>query len=135
VGYEGKTYTRLSYLNKSVISSQQGAALSSENLREQYYQWIREIGAGKRDYAYLTGQNYYEDSWLTNSTVNATTSSTNTTSANSTAYSWYYLKPGASHAVDGYLIYEVPDSVAANLKATYVNAVFNQISATRWRLG
>ncbi|MDP3565353.1 MAG: phosphate ABC transporter permease PstA [Methanoregula sp.] len=135
VGYNGNTYTRLPYLNKSVISELQAKALSSENQREQYYQWIRELGATKRDYAYLTGQTYYENSWLTNSTVNTTSSSSNTTSGNSTAYSWYYLKPGASQAVDGYLIYEVPDEIATNLRATYVNGGFNQISGTRWSLG
>jgi len=135
VGYNGNTYTRLPYLNKSVISELQAKALSSENQREQYYQWIRELGATKRDYAYLTGQTYYENSWLTNSTVNTTSSSSNISSGNSTAYSWYYLKPGASQAVDGYLIYEVPDEVATNLRATYVNGGFNQISGTRWSLG
>jgi phosphate transport system permease protein len=140
VGYNGKTYSRLPYMNTSVISAFQANSLRDPVKREQYYQWIREIGESKRDYAYLTGQTYFADSWLDNSTdlQNSTSvnlSSGNYTSGNSTAYSWYYLKPGVSQAVDGYLVYEVPDAVATHLSTTYLNAVFNQISATRWKLG
>ena len=136
VGYNGNSYTRLPYMNTSVISAFQANSLRDPVKREQYYQWIREIGESKRDYAYLTGQTYFADSWLDNSTdsQNSTSTTTVVSTGNST-YGWYYLKPGVSQAVDGYLVYEVPDAVATHLSTTYLNAVFNQISATRWKLG
>jgi hypothetical protein len=133
ISYAGKTYERLPYLNKSVLSSWQVSQMRSEDKRDQYYQWIREIGQSKRDYAYLTGENLFGENLLT---TNSTSSSLNTTnmSAGNTTYWWYYLKPGQSLAVDGYLVFEVPDSVILNPETTYVNIAFNNMSQTRWKL-
>lgn len=47
----------------------------------------------------------------------------------------YNLKPGPSQAIDGYLIYEVPDAAVNDLKNTYMQVAFNGHSATRWCLG
>jgi len=133
ISYAGKSYERLPYLNTSVLSSWQISQMGTEDKRDQYYQWIREIGQSKRDYAYLTGENLFgEDLLITNST-SSSLNTTNSSSGDGT-YWWYYLKPGQSLAVDGYLIFEVPDSVILNPEKTYVNIAFNNMSQTRWKL-
>jgi hypothetical protein len=113
------------------------------NRRDQYYQWIREIGQDKRDYAYLTGENLFTGGnssavvTLTPTvTVTTSTSSvtTNTTNSN-TGYHGAYLKPGPSQAIDGYLIYEVPIEATKHLSETYVDVSFNSMSNGRWKLG
>jgi phosphate transport system permease protein len=133
----GKKYERHPYMNLSVISSYQATELRNANTREQYYQWIRELGQDKRDYAYLTGEMYYEDLWAMNQTANSTSSSRNSTSDNSTViteYDWFYLKPGPGHAIDGYLVYDVPDEILRNPENLMMTVSFNQNSGTRWRL-
>jgi hypothetical protein len=64
------------------------------------------------------------------------TETTTSTSSNS-AYNGkgFFIKPGPGNAVDGYLIFEVPDSVVQqNLDRTYVDISFNANSGTRWQL-
>jgi phosphate transport system permease protein len=137
VSYNGYSSGRLPYLNTSLISTWQSSQLGAENRREQYYQWIREIGQDKRDYAYVTGENLFKSdnstSWG-NETTTATTSTTvNTT--NTSAYNGAFLKPGRSQAVDGYLIFPVPDAATKDLNNTYVDVAFNSLSRARWKLG
>jgi phosphate transport system permease protein len=145
VTFRGNSSSRIPYLNTSVISSNQRDVLglgSSETLHEQYYQWIREIGQKKRDYAYLTGENLFTESnsvsntnVTTTVTVTTTTSSGNTTATNATGYNGAYLKPGQSQAIDGYLIFPVPSAAAGHLNETYVDVSFNSLSRARWKLG
>jgi phosphate transport system permease protein len=138
VSYRGNSYGRLPYMNTSLLSDFQQNSLglaSSSTLQEQYYQWIREIGQNKRDYAYLTGENLFgnNNSTASNDTVFINTTATTT---NSTAgYNGAYLKPGPSQAIDGYLIYEVPYEATTHLNETYVDVSFNSLSTGRWKLG
>jgi phosphate transport system permease protein len=136
VSYHGYSSGRLPYLNTSMISTWQSSQLGTENRREQYYQWIREIGQDKRDYAYLTGENLFKGNSTTwgNVTTDITTSTT-TSTTNITAYNGAFLKPGRSQAVDGYLIFPVPDAATKDLNNTYVDVAFNSLSMARWKLG
>jgi len=139
----GNTYTHLPFFNKSALSSYQ-----TDFYRSHYdqlpYQWIRELGQEKRDYAFLTGYNIFGD-WTfttTNTTETVTptttdnTSTTSTTSTNSTTNGkGFFIKPGRSNAIDGFLIYEVPESLVKDgLNQTYVDISFNANSGTRWQL-
>jgi hypothetical protein len=138
VSYHASSYGRLPYLNSSLISNFQHDELglgSSENLHEQYYQWIREIGQNKRDYAYLTGENLFGNFNSTSDTDTTSNSTTLTTTSSTSSYNGAYLKPGRSQAVDGYLIYEVPTEATTHLNETYVDVSFNSLSNGRWKLG
>jgi phosphate transport system permease protein len=138
VSYHASSYGRLPYLNSSLISDFQHNELglgSSENLHEQYYQWIREIGQNKRDYAYLTGENLFGNFNSTSVTDTTSNSTTLTTTSSTGSYNGAYLKPGRSQAVDGYLIYEVPTEATTHLNETYVDVSFNSLSNGRWKLG
>lgn len=143
ISSNGGYYNRLPYLNRTVFSDYQFEqfpcqGFGNENLREQYYQWIREIGQDKRDYAYLTGQNLFRKNDNDNS-CSANTDSETDVSAVYPKYAAHYnatwLKPGPSQSIDGYLIYEVPAATTGDLKNTYVDVSFNNLSGTRWRLG
>ena len=137
VTYQGNSTGRIPYLNTSLISENQREKLglgSSETLHEQYYQWIREIGQNKRDYAYLTGENLF-GKFNSTSFSDTTSNSTTLTATNSNSYTGAYLKPGRSQAIDGYLIFEVPDKATKHLNETYVDVSFNSLSNGRWRLG
>lgn len=137
VSYNGYSSGRLPYLNTSLISTWQYSQLGAENRREQYYQWIREIGQDKRDYAYLTGENLFKNGNSTtwgNETTTITTSTTGNTT-NTSAYNGAFLKPGQSQTVDGYLIFLVPDAATKDLNNTYVDVAFNSLSRARWKLG
>lgn len=142
VTYNGTYFGRLAYLNRSVFSDYQFnqfpcTGFGNENLREQYYQWIREIGQDKRDYAYLTGQNLFRRTENDNEcfTDSGTDSGTLNYPKNASHYNSTWLKPGLSQSIDGYLIYEVPSASTADLKNTFVDVSFNNLSRTRWTLG
>ncbi|MGA9086621.1 MAG: hypothetical protein WB284_07915, partial [Methanoregula sp.] len=125
----GQTYTHTIYFDTSVLT-QDEINYYTANYNALPYQWIREIGQQKRDYAFLTGYNVFGQNWTTTdneSTVYQPSFDTNGQG--------YFIRPGSSNAIDGYLIYEVPDAVAADLRDTYVQVSFNSFSPTRWRLG
>ncbi|MFZ1901744.1 phosphate ABC transporter permease PstA [Methanoregula sp.] len=132
VTYNGQTYSNEPYFDQSVLDPDE-ITYYTANFNALPYQWIREIGQQKRDYAFLTGYNVFGQ--------NQTVISNYTNSANApptppdTNGQGYFIKPGRSNAIDGYLIYEVPDAVAADLRDTYVQVSFNSFSATQWRLG
>jgi hypothetical protein len=146
----GNTYTHELFFNKSVLSSYQSDYYST-HYNDLPYQWIREIGQDKRDYAFLTDYNIFGNDWATaynttvtptvTATVTASDTSDTTVSTNSSAANngqGFFLHPGTSNAIDGYLIYTVPDTAVdtpADLKSTYVQVSFNNFSATRWQLG
>lgn len=129
VTYKGTTYTHLPYFDKSYLSDWQ-IDYYSTHLDKLPYQWIRELGANKRDYAYLTGYNIFGQ----NLTRLDSTSDVPNTGFDINGKG-FFIQPGSSNAIDGYLIYNVPDAVAADLKNAYVQVAFNSISSTRWRLG
>lgn len=129
VTYKGTTYTHEPYFNTSYLSDWQIDYYES-HLDKLPYQWIREIGPMKRDYAYLTGYNIFWENLTT--TDNETTVYQPDFDINGKGF---FIQPGSSNAIDGYLIYEVPDAVASDLKNAYVQIAFNSISSTRWRLG
>jgi phosphate transport system permease protein len=152
----GNSYDHLPYFNKSVLSDFQTGYYST-HYDKLPYQWIRELGQDKRDYAYLTGYNIFgdwefatsdaldssnnatsTDSTSTDSTdsdstgfVTTDSTSTNSTDTNGTGF---FVKPGPGNAVDGFLIFEVPDNVRNDLDNTYVGISFNANSGTQWRL-
>jgi hypothetical protein len=137
----GNSYTHEPYFNTSVLSDYQ-IQYYSNHFDKLPYQWIRELGQDKRDYAFLTGYNIF-GGW-TNATTTATVIATSTatdsiTSTNSSSANngqGFFIKPGASNAIDGYLIFEVPyDVVKKDLDKTYVGISFNANSGTRWHLG
>jgi phosphate transport system permease protein len=125
----GQTYTHTIYFDTSVLT-QDEINYYTANYNALPYQWIREIGQQKRDYAFLTGYNVFGQNWTT--TDNETTVYQPSFDTNGQGY---FIQPGSSNAIDGYLIYEVPDAVAADLRDTYVQVSFNSFSPTRWRLG
>jgi len=149
----GNTYPHEPFFNKSVLSSYQSDYYST-HYNDLPYQWIREIGQDKRDYAFLTFYNIFGNDWATayNMTVTPaatvtaatvtvsdtsdTTVSTSTSAANNGQ--GFFLHPGSSNAIDGYMIYTVPNTAVdtpAHLKSTYVQISFNNFSASRWQLG
>jgi len=143
----GITYKNLPYFDESVLSSYQSDYYES-HYDDLPYQWIRELGQDKRDYAFLTGYNIFGNWEWTNVTATTTTvtvtptttdaeSDTETSSNNQTSTNGqgFFIKPGPGNAVDGYLIYEVPDYVVKEgLDGTYVEVTFNANSGTRWKL-
>jgi phosphate transport system permease protein len=129
ITYKGTTYTHQPYFNTSYLSDWQ-IDYYSTHLDALPYQWIRELGANKRDYAYLTGYNIFGQ----NLTRLDSTSDVPNPGFDINGKG-FFIQPGSSNAIDGYLIYNVPDSVAADLKNAYVQISFNSISSTRWRLG
>jgi hypothetical protein len=134
----GNTYSNEPFFNKSVLSAFQTDYYST-HLNDLPYQWIREIGEEKRDYSYLMGYNIFAD----NNGILSSNTSTSTTGYmdNFTQSQYglgYFLHPGSSNAIDGYLIYTIPNSAlnsTNDLKSTYVQVTFNNLSYTRWRLG
>jgi phosphate transport system permease protein len=129
---DGNTsYVNEPYFNTSVLSSTEYTSYSAEYIDQLPYQWIREIGQQKRDYAYLTGYSPFEQN--TSSQIN--TSSLISNESMDTNGQGFFINPGSSNALDGYLVYEVPDTVASDLNNTYVQVSFSANSGTRWRLG
>jgi phosphate transport system permease protein len=133
VSYNGQTYSNNPYFDTSVIS-QNEYNIYSTNFNAMPYQWIREIGQQKRDYAFLTGYDIFGQNTtvVSNYTANSAYSPPSASNPNGEGY---FIKPGSSNAIDGYLIYEVPGSAAADLRDTYVQVSFNSFSPTQWRLG
>jgi hypothetical protein len=141
ISNNGKTYSHEPYFNKSVLSSSQ-IQYYSDHYEQLPYQWVRELGQDKRDYAFLTGYNIF-GKWE-NVTYNST-STENVTVANpiyneSTAIDTYngmgfFIRPGQGDVIDGYLIFEVPENVVINeLDQTFVDIAFKANSGSRWRL-
>ena len=130
----GRTYTHESYFDTSVLS-QNEINYYSANFNKLPYQWIREIGNQKRDYAFLTGYNVFGENQTLITNYTGLNSALVPPSPPDTNGQGYFIKPGRSNAIDGYLIYEVPAAVAADLKDTYVQVSFNSFSPAQWRLG
>ena len=130
----GRTYTHESYFDTSVLS-QNEINYYSANFDKLPYQWIREIGDQKRDYAYLTGYNVFGENQTLVANYTGVNSALVPPSPPDTNGQGYFIKPGRSNAIDGYLIYEVPAAVAADLKDTYVQVSLNSFSPAQWRLG
>jgi phosphate transport system permease protein len=138
ISNNGKTYSHEPYFNTSVLSSSQ-REYYSDHYEQLPYQWVRELGQDKRDYAFLTGYNIF-GGWnfvsnpiVTETTADSTTTSTGSSSSNNGK--GFFIKPGPGNAIDGYLIFEVPDSVVKqDIDKTYVDISFNANSGTRWRL-
>jgi hypothetical protein len=138
ISNNGKTYSHEPYFNKSVLSSSQ-IQYYSDHYEQLPYQWVRELGQDKRDYAFLTGYNIF-GGWnfvsnpiVTETTAVSTTSGTSSSSSNNGK--GFFIKPGPGNAIDGYLIFEVPDPVVKqDIDKTYVDISFNANSGTRWRL-
>ena len=130
----GQTYTHESYFDTSVLS-QNEINYYSANFDKLPYQWIREIGDQKRDYAFLTGYNVFGENQTLITNYTGLNSVLVPPSPPDTNGQGYFIKPGRSNAIDGYLIYEVPAAVAADLKDTYVQVSFNSFSPAQWRLG
>ena len=129
VTYHGTIYTHQPYFNKTYLSDWQNDYYST-HLDKLPYQWIREVGQMKRDYAYLTGYNVFGQN--TTRTDNLTEVPNPGSDINGKGF---FLQPGSSNALDGYLIFDVPDAVVNDPQNAYVQVAFNNISATRWRLG
>ena len=129
----GRTYTHESYFDTSVLS-QNEINYYSANFDKLPYQWIREIGDQKRDYAFLTGYNVFGENQTLITNYTGLNSALVPPSPPDTNGQGYFIKPGRSNAIDGYLIYEVPAAVAADLKDTYVQVSFNSFSPAQWRL-
>jgi len=129
--YKGMSYSRLPYFNTSVLSSWQ-ANYYLTHFNTLPYQWIREIGQDKRDYGFLT--EYINYNWTSDNSTSSSSSSTNSSSSFQLGYQGYFLKPGESNAIDGYLIYEVPTPVANDLSNAYLQVSFNSMTGTRWKL-
>jgi hypothetical protein len=152
VVYNDTIYLHRPYFNLSVLSSFQREIYGGAN--ENYrlpYQWIRELGQDQRDYAFLSGYTIIKDNNTSNSTATNTSASSNVTKCTGSITlptesgkiiskeitegqcPGFFIKPGESNAIEGYLIYEVPEEI--DLKRTYLYGVFNSYSWTRWRLG
>jgi phosphate transport system permease protein len=138
ISNNGKTYSHEPYFNTSVLSSSQ-REYYSDHYQQLPYQWVRELGQDKRDYAFLTGYNIFGGwNFVSNPIVTATTTVSTTTSTGSSSSNngkGFFIKPGPGNAIDGYLVFEVPDSVVKqDIDKTYVDISFNANSGTRWRL-
>jgi phosphate transport system permease protein len=141
--YNGVSYGHKAFFDTSVLSQWQIDYYSS-HYDKLPYQWIRELGQDKRDYSFLMGYNIFYKDIPGNATAMYATPTPAPANAdliwgaNSVTdmdYLNYNLKPGPSHAIDGYLIYEVPDAATKDLKNVYMQVGFNGHSGTRWRLG
>ena len=133
VYYKGQGYYNEPYFDTSVLDANE-ISIYTANFNLLPYQWIREIGQQKRDYAFLTGYNIFGQNTTVISNYSANNQFTPPT-ANTPNGEGHFIKPGRSNAIDGYLIYEVPGGVATDLKDTYVQVPFNSFSSTQWRLG
>jgi len=133
VYYKGQAYYNEPYFDTSVLDANE-ISIYTANFNLLPYQWIREIGQQKRDYAFLTGYNIFGQNTTVISNYSANNQFTPPT-ANTPNGEGHFIKPGRSNAIDGYLIYEVPGGVATDLKDTYVQVPFNSFSSTQWRLG
>ena len=128
----GNIYSHEPYFNMSVLSPWQ-IDYYSNNLNNLPYQWIREIGQDKRDYAFLMGYNIFAggNGELT-SNLSQSTSYVGAINQTQPQYGLgYFLHPGSSNAIDGYLMYTVPTTAVnttKDLKSTYVQIAFNNIS-------
>jgi len=133
VYYKGQAYYNEPYFDTSVLDANE-ISYYTANFNLLPYQWIREIGQQKRDYAFLTGYNIFGQNTtvISNYSVNTQFSPPSATTPNGEGW---FIKPGRSNAIDGYLIYEVPGAVATDLRDTYVQVPFNSFSSTQWRLG
>lgn len=154
VVYNDTIYMHKPYFNVSVLSSFQRDIYGGAN--ENYrlpYQWIRELGQEQRDYAFLTGHHAIDtnDSTADNSTTTNTSPFSGvvrckgsialpaesgkmiTQDITDGQCPGFFIKPGMSNTIEGYLIYEVPETL--DLKHTYLYGLFNRYSWTRWRLG
>ena len=135
----GNRYANDPFLDLSVFSQWQ-INYYSNNLDLIPYQWIREIGQDKRDYAFLMGYNIFAGG-NGELTSNLSESTGYLSAFNETQPQYglsYFLHPGTSNAIDGYLIYTVPTTAVnttEDLKSTYVQITFNNLSYTRWQLG
>ena len=133
VYYKGQAYYNEPYFDTSVLDANE-ISIYTANFNLLPYQWIREIGQQKRDYAFLTGYNIFGQNTTVISNYSANNQFTPPTANTPNGEGWF-IKPGRSNAIDGYLIYEVPGAVATDLKDTYVQVPFNSFSSTQWRLG
>jgi hypothetical protein len=138
ISNNGMTFAHEPYFNTSVLSSSQ-REYYSDHYEQLPYQWVRELGQDKRDYAFLTGYNIFGGwNFVSNPIVTATTTVSTTTSTGSSSSNngkGFFIKPGPGNAIDGYLVFEVPDSVVTqDIDKTYVDISFNANSGTRWRL-
>jgi hypothetical protein len=141
VTYNGAGYAHNPYFNLS-LADQQNINDYSADFPNFPYEWIRELGQDKRDYAFLMGDNIFEDQGLGGANVTSTPTPASAgisgwveNSVTDMDYLHYNLKPGPSQAIDGYLIYEVPDAAVNDMRNTFMQVAFNGHSATRWRLG
>lgn len=138
ISHNGKQYSHGPFFNTSVLSSSQ-REYYSDHYEQLPYQWVRELGQDKRDYAFLTGYNIF-GGWnvISNPIVTETATVSTTTSTGSSSSNngkGFFIKPGPGNAIDGYLIFEVPDPVVKqDIDKTYVDISFNANSGTRWRL-
>jgi len=134
--YDGMSYVHQPFLNTSLLDQNQITEYSN-NYNEMPYQWIRELGQDKRDYAFLTEYPTLSlNGTFSQTTGTITGNSTSATiSSLTTSYSGFFIPPGASNAIDGYLIYEVPEAAASDLRNVYLHVSFNNQSATCWSLG
>ncbi|MFZ2074592.1 MAG: phosphate ABC transporter permease PstA [Methanoregula sp.] len=132
VTYNGQSYFHEPYFDTSVLD-QNEINIYTANFNAMPYQWIREIGQQKRDYAYLTGYNIFAQNTTVVENYAANSAIPPPTAANVNG-AGYFIKPGSSNAIDGYLIYEVPGSAEADLRDTYLQVSFNSFSPTQWRL-
>ena len=114
VTYNGQSYFHEPYFDTSVLD-QNEINIYTANFNAMPYQWIREIGQQKRDYAYLTGYNIFAQNTtvVENYTANSAIPPPSASNPNGEGY---FIKPGSSNAIDGYLIYEVPGSAEADLR-------------------
>jgi hypothetical protein len=138
ISNNGMTYSHEPYFNTSVLSSSQ-RQYYADNYEQLPYQWVRELGQDKRDYAFLTGYNIFGGwNFVSNPIVTETATVSTTTSTGSSSSNngkGFFIKPGPGNAIDGFLIFEVPDSVVKqDIDKTYVDISFNANSGTRWRL-
>jgi phosphate transport system permease protein len=133
VYYKGQAYYNEPYFDTSVLDANE-ISIYTANFNLLPYQWIREIGQQRRDYAFLTGYNIFGQNQTLESNYSANTQFAPPSATTPNGEGWF-IKPGRSNAIDGYLIYEVPGAVATDLKDTYVQVPFNSFSSTQWRLG
>lgn len=153
--YNNTIYMHNTYFDTSVLSSFQRDMYGGANENAKLpYQWIRELGQDKRDYAFLSGYRVIDTgsnlTTVNGSLANADVWSSITRCTGSISLPTdsggkvtrditdgqcpgFFIKPGENNAIDGYLIYEIPETL--DLKKTYLYGFFNKYSWTRWRLG
>ena len=127
VTYNGQTYSNNPYFDTSVLDPDEISNYTA-NFNTLPYQWIREIGNQRRDYAFLTGYNVFGQNQTTIS--NSTNSANITLTPPDTNGQGYFIKPGRSNAIDGYLIYEVPQR-QQYISVTRMSRSHSTVSAQR----